>query len=517
MPFYNYNNNVITPELFDKEVVVVGAGASGIMLAVELQKLNVSVVLIETGHFKEDEERQVLNEVVQTGKNLENSRWGRKRAIGGTTIAWGGQSLPFSALDFSKREYVVNSGWPIEFNSLKNYYNDANRFMGIDIMDYEGEIFSKLKLKKPEVDSKKLKYHTSKWAKEPNFRKKYNTILTEKVDVLYNAQVTEIITEGNSADRIIIQNFKGDSMEVQVKNLVLATGAIEATRMMLQFSKENKLLFEENSELIGKNFMDHPCMKIGEIKDVDDEYNFQKQFNTNFYKNRKYSIRISLSDLAQREQKILNSSLSIMFYYSNEKEDPFNRLKSLLKIQNINSLIWILKNSRSYFRILQAFLKDGFLYKPKADAKLVVMAEQEPTQDSYISLSNEKDRFGREKALINWHVTNKTAQSIKNIANYFEEYLSSSGQGIIEYSTDINSITNDLLSDVNHFMGGTRMSDSVETGVVDENLMVWNINNLFISSTSVFPTGSHSNPTLTLLALTKRLAFHLKTISQVEK
>ncbi|TQI71940.1 choline dehydrogenase-like flavoprotein [Gramella sp. Hel_I_59] len=517
MPFYNYNVDKITSDLLKKEVVIIGAGASGIMLALELLKLKISTVIIETGHFQEDEKRQVLNEVVQTGKKLENAVWGRKRAIGGTTIAWGGQSLPFSYLDFKKREYVANSGWPINFDSLKEYYKDANRFMGVDVMDYEGQIFSKLNIKRPNIDKNKLNYHASKWANEPNFRKKYKNQLENEVDVIYNAQVTEIIANKNKVEGIILGNFKGESMEAPIKKLVLATGAIEATRMMLHLSKKNKNFFSENGELIGKYFMDHPCMKIGSVKNIRDEYYFQKQFNTNYHKNRKYSFRISLSDYAQTKYKILNASLSLMFYYSNETEDPIYRAKSLVKTRNLSSLGWILKNWRIYYKMLVAYLYDGFLYKPNADVKLVVMAEQEPSLDSFISLSEEKDEFGQEKALINWNVSNKTSQSIKSIVKFFENYLNESGRATIEYFSDLDKINNNLLSDVNHFMGGTRMSKSEETGIVDENLKVWQTENLFVCSTSVFPTGSHSNPTLTLLALTQRLAYHLKSVSLYEK
>jgi choline dehydrogenase-like flavoprotein len=60
------------------------------------------------------------------------------------------------------------------------------------------------------------------------------------------------------------------------------------------------------------------------------------------------------------------------------------------------------------------------------------------------------------------------------------------------------------LSDVNHHMGGTRMSATAGEGVVDPNLKVWGYENLHLLSCSVFPTSSHSNPTLTLLALCQK-------------
>ncbi|RYG54373.1 MAG: hypothetical protein EOO01_01755 [Chitinophagaceae bacterium] len=45
--------------------------------------------------------------------------------------------------------------------------------------------------------------------------------------------------------------------------------------------------------------------------------------------------------------------------------------------------------------------------------------------------------------------------------------------------------------------------------VVNSDCQVWEHPNLFLASSSVFPTGSHSNPTLTILALAERLANHL--------
>jgi choline dehydrogenase-like flavoprotein len=39
---------------------------------------------------------------------------------------------------------------------------------------------------------------------------------------------------------------------------------------------------------------------------------------------------------------------------------------------------------------------------------------------------------------------------------------------------------------------------------------VHGIDNLFIAGASVFPTGSHVNPTLTIVALTVKLAHYLK-------
>jgi choline dehydrogenase-like flavoprotein len=61
-----------------------------------------------------------------------------------------------------------------------------------------------------------------------------------------------------------------------------------------------------------------------------------------------------------------------------------------------------------------------------------------------------------------------------------------------------------------HHMGTTRMHQEPRLGVVDENCRVHGVANLYVAGSSVFPTGSAHNPTLTIVALALRLADHIK-------
>ena len=111
MPYIDFNKKPITDYTYPFDYTIIGAGVAGILLAVKLAEKGKTVLLIESGHFEEDDKRQELNRVEQTGKTVENAINGRKRAVGGTSIAWGGQSLPFSKLDFEEKPWVENSGW----------------------------------------------------------------------------------------------------------------------------------------------------------------------------------------------------------------------------------------------------------------------------------------------------------------------------------------------------------------------------------------------------------------------
>jgi choline dehydrogenase-like flavoprotein len=52
-------------------------------------------------------------------------------------------------------------------------------------------------------------------------------------------------------------------------------------------------------------------------------------------------------------------------------------------------------------------------------------------------------------------------------------------------------------------------------GVVDQNLKVHGVDNLYVAGSSVFPTVGVSNPTMTIITLSIRLAEHVQT--QVKK
>ena len=60
----------------------------------------------------------------------------------------------------------------------------------------------------------------------------------------------------------------------------------------------------------------------------------------------------------------------------------------------------------------------------------------------------------------------------------------------------------------NHHHGGTIIGKN-KKGVVDKNLRVKNIKNLYVTGSSTFPNSSIYNPTLTIIAISLRLSKHI--------
>jgi len=140
------------------------------------------------------------------------------------------------------------------------------------------------------------------------------------------------------------------------------------------------------------------------------------------------------------------------------------------------------------------------------------MMEQTPNADNRITLSDSVDEFGLNKIKLHWKLTSQDKQNIKQVANELAHELSRLRYARVRSlvgEDDTDRTFEELLSYGFHHMGGTRMSDNEKTGVVDKNLKVHNRKNLYVLGSSVFPTGGHVPPTLTIVALANRLADHL--------
>jgi hypothetical protein len=510
MPFHRLRRDIPIPKQ-EFDYTIIGAGAAGINLALSLSKKGAKVMLIESGLFDLNERHQQLNNVILTGKNMNGITSGRKRAVGGTTLAWGGQSLPFSELDFEERNWVNNSGWPLKYKDIGRYYAEANKFMGIDNSVYYGnKVLSTIKLKDPGFNTDLLEYHVSKWAKEPNFKKLYHKELEKNIFVLFDATLDHIHknTNGNIT-HIDIINFEGTKLNLSVKTLIISAGGIETNRILL--NQPELFSDSQNYSLLGRGYMDHPCITAGYVI-TNNIFRLQKFFNTHIKEAKKISLRLSLSKKVQIQKELLNGSASILFEHNNATSDVFKLIKDLRNNRDLKSILRYIKYSPKILKSVFAYFMHAFLYKSDVDANLVLMLEQESIQSSFISLSDSLDELGHRIVKVNWDISDSTWKTAISLSKMVKDELERLKFGHVILDSRIeanNKHWKELLSDVNHHMGGCKMSLLPKQGIVDKNLKVWSINNLYLASCAVFPSTSHSNPTLTLLALCQRLTAHL--------
>lgn len=99
------------------------------MFAQEFIGTSARICIIESGVMNLDPKYQTLNEIECV--NLPVAPNSRARGFGGTTKVWAGRWREHDEIDFEKRDWVPNSGWPIGKNDLTPYYQRAAKTLNI--------------------------------------------------------------------------------------------------------------------------------------------------------------------------------------------------------------------------------------------------------------------------------------------------------------------------------------------------------------------------------------------------
>ena len=134
--------------------------------------------------------------------------------------------------------------------------------------------------------------------------------------------------------------------------------------------------------------------------------------------------------------------------------------------------------------------------------------ESSPNPNSKVTLSNKKDILGQYKINLNWELNELDLKSIYKTLEYFNAETNRLNIGRVQINYEDTKEKFEFWGG-SHHMGTTRMHTSAKQGVVNENLRIHNVDNVYISGSSVFPTSGFANPTLTIVALSIRLASHL--------
>ena len=139
-----------------------------------------------------------------------------------------------------------------------------------------------------------------------------------------------------------------------------------------------------------------------------------------------------------------------------------------------------------------------------------MIVETEPDPASRVELSDELDALGMHRVKIDWRLTDTVIRTVDRTFELIAKELEAKKLATVKLDSSIaaRGWPGDLEGTYHH-MGTTRMHDSPRHGVVDSTCQVHGIANLHIAGSSVFPTTSSNHPTMTLVALSLRLAERL--------
>ena len=128
------------------DVCIVGSGAAGITLALELRRCNIDVVVLTGGRERETSaDRDLYRGVADVEHPHEPLEENRRRVFGGTTVAWGGRCIPLepAGFDFASRPWIPNSGWPVPYAEIRPHFDRAMELCEAGPFSFDaGAVFS---------------------------------------------------------------------------------------------------------------------------------------------------------------------------------------------------------------------------------------------------------------------------------------------------------------------------------------------------------------------------------------
>src|SRR6478752_2455732 len=113
-------------------IAIIGGGAAGITLAIELADRFEDILVLESGATDFEKETQDLYDGKRLGHRQPDLRVSRLRFLGGSTNLWNGQCPLLDPIDFERLPDRPYSGWPFEFATLIPFYNRAFRYCEVD-------------------------------------------------------------------------------------------------------------------------------------------------------------------------------------------------------------------------------------------------------------------------------------------------------------------------------------------------------------------------------------------------
>jgi choline dehydrogenase-like flavoprotein len=498
------------------DVCIVGAGAAGIVLAVELAQLGRRVTLLEGGGATIEEESQEPYRSEVVGHEHRGVHTGRFRAQGGTTTKWGGQILELDAIDFERREWVSGSGWPFAKSELTASYARALELEGMSgVVLEDAEVWRRLK--QPEPRFAEMVSYLSRWTPEPNFAVLHReTLEGGAVTVWLHANAVGLEMDGETVRGVRAKTLAGREATFRAQRYVFCLGAIESSRFFLQ-PREGGLPWNALG-LLGKHFQDHIDSNAAELRVVD-RRGFHEMFDNIFLDGYKYHPKIKASVDGMRERRTLNAGATM--YFVSDVDEQLATLKDTAKkllrgrVGQIGA-----KNLAEVAQNLPLLARQAWRYKvahraynpESARVMLRVHCEQEPLSASSITLSDERDALGMLRTRLDWRVSEFEQRTILEFARLAKTELAP----VAELTLDAELERGDAAfaarcDDSNHHMGGMRMATAESAGVVSTDLRLFGTRNCYVCSGAVFPSSGFSNPTHTLLALAVRLAGHLHT------
>jgi choline dehydrogenase-like flavoprotein len=502
------------------DICIVGAGAAGITIAREFAGSKTSVLLVESGAVEFEEPTQALYDG-EVSPGLYDLNISRLRYFGGSTNHWGGVCRPLDADDFAVRPGVPYSGWPIALADLQAHYDRACDIVQLSSTRWDNETWR----------DRLARFYTLPFMGEriagavfqlsppTRFGETYHADLATATNVrtLLHANVVDIETNeaASHVTALHLACLDGTRFTVHAEAFVLAVGAVEVARLLLVANRTQSVGLGNAHNLVGRFYCNHPGFYAADIllsQPADVMARPIAAMQTILPR-----LIVTPSEAArQKLPKFSTWAHPVGEDGSLDLSTGYVAMRALFRdLRHGHVSSDLLDKLGRILGDLDGVAHDVYArFRPAPMIRLDPEWEQVPNPDSRVTLIGERDALGMNRVRVDWQLTDLDIHTVSRSLEIIGEVVGEAGFGRIRVHewlrTDPKPATFPGHENY-HPAGTTRMSDDPTTGVVDRNCRLHSVDNLYVAGASVFATVGAVNPTLTVVALSLRLAEHLKT------
>jgi glycine/D-amino acid oxidase-like deaminating enzyme len=504
----------------DYDVCVIGAGPAGLACAFDLHDRGFRVLVLEAGR-----ENPIPGEPDIHAAEIVHAAFHdpvdivAASALGGSTHWWGGRSLPFDPVDFRH--------WPLAYDEMAPWWEKAAEFLGTRAVSESAPPAAFARLK----DFNAL--HDETWAQELNMAHRWRARIHAAIGpyIVLGARVTGLDHDAGSIRAVRVRTG-ARTQTVSAPRIVIASGGLGALKHLLLLQREAPALF--GSAPLGRGYMGHLTGTIATLlpADVHDVAAFARRaLDEGVYARRR---------LRAMPETIMHHGISNIAFWLEHRNaiDPahgsaaasarhlaarFVRLGRGIgpvrpHIANIARAPLTAASglTRALYRLAAARLSN----RPAAaltpvrpgEWRLDYHAEQPRHHSNRISLAEALDSVGSPKLKIDFRIHDEEVEAVVRAHELLDADLQAAGAGRLRFYGGREACVVRVRAaarDGYHQLGGAVMGDDPHISIVDANLRVHGLSNLWVASGSVFPSSGQANPTLTIVALARRLAAHI--------
>ena len=422
------------------DICIVGAGAAGIAIAMELRNDNLHVCLVESGGL--DKDRQALG--LNRGESVGYPYWSladvRHRQFGGTANLWrlplgidgqlGLKLRPLDAIDFETREGIPDTGWPISRADLDPYYERAQRHFGLGPARYDGTQWADpVDAPQLPVDPDNVRTVVFQYGARDVFTHQHRDTLKQvaSVTTVTNSTAVEIVTDESArrARYVRLRTFAGNECRVVARTVVLAAGGLENPRLLMLSNGASSTGLGNDRDVVGRYFMEHPHFLSGSFVPSDKSlFSRTKLYDKHRDGDDVVMASLSLVEDVTRSQELLNFCATLGA--TTRMRHDVHRSRGFASLREVRSFLKHAHPPRTVGKHLVNIFGDlpvlaahgGMKVSDALRAKMGLrrgpvafdlyhMSEQIPNRSSRVLLTDATDALGCRQVKLDWRLVER--------------------------------------------------------------------------------------------------------------